>query len=69
MDISKMNKLFIDSELKNSQRDILLSRIMNTNDDNDVSIYLRDQSIDNTAIYWKYCYNHWSWIFYHCYAY
>lgn len=34
MDISKMNKLFIDSELKNSQRDILLSRIMNTNDDN-----------------------------------
>lgn len=55
MDISKMNKLFIDSELKNSQRDILLSRIMNTNDDNDVSIYLRDQSIiqqfiGNTAI-------------------
>lgn len=55
MDISKMNKLFIDSELKNSQRDILLSRIMNTNDDNDVNIYLRDQSIiqqfiGNTAI-------------------
>ena len=55
MDISKMNKLFIDSELKNSQRDILLSRIMNTNDDNDVSMYLRDQSIiqqfiGNTAV-------------------
>lgn len=55
MDISKMNKIFIDSELKNSQRDILLSRIMNTNDDNDVSMYLRDQSIiqqfiGNTAV-------------------